>query len=93
VKAFLEPFNRFAGQLIRLGPPMIVGMFLYGSIDAGSDLERNDRPYAFHFKDNDVPQLRLFLRNFDKGVLVRNAMSNRLEFYKWDNIVSRSRIT
>ena len=33
------------------------------------------------------PQLRIFLRNFDKGVLVRSAVNDNLEFYKWDSIV------
>jgi hypothetical protein len=86
-----EPFNVFARQLIRLGPPLLILMFLYGSIDAGIDLKRVDHPYAFYFKDNNVPQLRIFLRNFEKGALVRNAMNDSLEFYKWDSIVSVTR--
>jgi hypothetical protein len=62
-------------------------MFFYGSWDASVDLKRVDQPYAFYFKDSNAPQLRMFLRNFDKGVLVRNAATNNLEFYKWDSIV------
>jgi hypothetical protein len=32
------------------------------------------------------------LRNFDKGILVRNAVEHRIEFVNWDDIARISRI-
>jgi hypothetical protein len=87
-----EPFRVWSRQAIRIGPPAIVGMFLYGSIDAGIDLKRTDQPYIFRLKQSDHGELRIFLRNFDKGVLVRNVSDNRIEFYKWENIDTVARI-
>jgi hypothetical protein len=91
VPSFEPPFDVAAKQLIRLGPPVLLLMFVYGSVDAGNDLTRKDQPYAFYLKDNTSPQLRIFLRNFDKGLLVRNAVNDALECYKWDSVVSITR--
>lgn len=86
-----EPFKFIMTQLVRLGVPVVLGMFFIGSVDAHIDLARLDQPYGVHFKTEDGVQLRIFLRNFDKGVLLRNVIDNSVEFRKWDDVVSISK--
>src|SRR5713101_5727795 len=71
--------------------PVILATFVYGSVDAKNDLSRTDDPYAFQFKNEETPKQRVFLRNFDKGVLVRDTAEGKIEFYKWDDIAKISR--
>jgi hypothetical protein len=85
-----EPFQGVLTQVIRFGPLFLIGMFLYGSVDANDDLTRTNDPYLFTFKGEAAPKLEIFLRNFDKGALVRDAVSQRVEFRKWDEISSIS---
>lgn len=85
-----EPFQGPLKQTIRFGPVFLVGMFLYGSVDANADLTRTDNPYLFTFKSQTAPKLEIFLRNFDKGALVRDAVSHTIEFHKWDEVMSIS---
>jgi len=75
-----EPFQLIARQMLRLGPPVIVAMFAYGSVNANSDLTRFGQAYAFRFKNEDAVQLRIFLRDFDKGLLLRNVADKKIEF-------------
>ena len=86
-----DPFQLIARSMIRFGPPIILAMFIYGSVDAHTDLSRADDPYAFQFKNDATPKQRTFLRNFDKGVLVRDTTEGKIEFYKWDDIAKISR--
>jgi hypothetical protein len=85
-----EPFQGVLTQAIRFGPLFLIGMFLYGSVDANDDLTRTNDPYLFTFKGEPAPKLEIFLRNFDRGALVRDAVSQRVEFRKWDEISSIS---
>jgi hypothetical protein len=82
-----EPFKEIIRQSIRLGPPLAIAMFLLGSVDAEKDLTRSEEPYEFRFKNEDSAQVRILLRNFDKGVLLRNESDHSVEFRKWDDIV------
>lgn len=86
-----EPFNSLIRQVICFGPPVLIAMVLYGSVDAERDLTAVADPYAFRLKNEDKGRLRIFLRSFDKGVLVRDVAENEIEFVKWDDIVSISR--
>ena len=62
-------------------------MYLYGSVNAADDLTRTDSVYLFRFKDEKThPQLYVFLRNFEHGVLARDAVEKRVVFLKWDDI-------
>lgn len=81
-----EPFQLIARELIRVGPPVILGTLLYGSVNAQTDLTRTDSVYLFKFKEVTSPQLLVFLRTFDRGVLARDAVHNRIIFLKWDDI-------
>lgn len=80
-------------QLVRLGPPLIVGMFVYGYVEASGDVSTYKNPYIFAFKGNEAEHdPRIFLRNFDRGVLIRNPTDNRVEFVKWDDVISISKL-
>lgn len=82
-----EPFQLVVRELVRFGPPILIGMYLYGSINAGEDLTRTDNVYLFRFKDEKAhPQLYIFLRNFEHGVLARDAVESRVVFLKWEDL-------
>jgi hypothetical protein len=85
-----EPFNSLIRRVVCFGPPVMIGMFIYGSVDAEIDLTTVSDPYTFQLK-TEPNSLRIFLRNFDKGVLVRDVAEKRIEFLKWEDIVSISR--
>ena len=53
---------------------------------AEQDVARKRDPYLLHFKSG-ATEPRVLLRNFDRGVLVRNPVENRVEFHKWDDVV------
>jgi hypothetical protein len=82
-----EPVQLVVRELVRLGPPILIGMYLYGSVNAADDLTRTDNVYLFKFRDEKAhPQLYVFLRNFERGVLARDAVEKRVVFLKWDDI-------
>jgi hypothetical protein len=86
-----EPLNHMLRQAVCFGPPLFAGMFLYGSVDAQTDLAKVDDPYIFQLKNDTNAHLRIFLRNFDKGVLVRDVPDDKIEFMKWEDVVSISK--
>jgi hypothetical protein len=89
-----ESFQLIARELIRLGPIILVGMYIYGSVNAADDLTRTNNVYLFKFKDEKVPpHLYIFLRNFDRGVLARDAVEKRILFLKWDDLKEVSSTT
>jgi hypothetical protein len=67
-------------------------IFAWGWSNGDADLTRLDNPYIFHFKGRSESELRIPLRSFDKGMLVRNPITNRIEFRRWEQIdeVSKS---
>lgn len=91
VETLDEPFQQLVPWMIRVLPLVVLGTFLYGSIDAYEDLTRTDDVYTFKFSGQMANQPRIFLRNFDKGVLVRNVNDRTIQFYKWDDVVGVKR--
>jgi hypothetical protein len=81
-----EPFNGVARTLVRLGPPAMFGVFVWGWVSAETDLARTDNAYIYRFKGRAESELRIPLRSFDKGQLVRNPVANRIEFRRWEQI-------
>jgi hypothetical protein len=73
--------------------PICVGMFAYGMLQGGDDLARYDDPYLIEMKDNRGQLPRIVLRNFDKGILVRDAVQNHIEFVKWDEVVKLTKMS
>jgi hypothetical protein len=83
-----EEWQAIAKHLVRFGPPFLVAVFVWGMVDASIDLDRAGDPYFFHFKHRERAEVRYFLRNFDKGVLVKDPASNFIEFIRWDDLAS-----
>jgi hypothetical protein len=80
-------------QIARFGPPVVAAVFTLGLIDGNSDLKRFDDPYIFREKDSNNEVRLIILRNFANGVLVRNAVQDRIEFRNWDTITMIGRPT
>jgi hypothetical protein len=81
-----DDLNAIYRDVIKIGPPLLVVMFLWGWIEASNDLENVNDPYIVSFKGRANPELRILLRTFDRGLLMRNAVSGRVEFHKWGNV-------
>jgi hypothetical protein len=61
-------------------------VFAWGWMSGDADLTRLDNPYIYRFKGRTDNELRIPLRSFDKGMLVRNPLTGRIEFRRWDQI-------
>jgi hypothetical protein len=86
-----EPFQRAAQEVVKFGPPILLGMFVWGSVNAREDLTTTRRSYDFRFKNEEIERPMIFLRNFDKGILLRNPVENKIEFRKWEDIATISK--
>jgi hypothetical protein len=89
---FEEPFRSVARGFVRLGIPAMLVMFAHGWWTAGGDIETMTGADIFRFKDIPAVQLRVALRSMDKGMLLRDPVSDRIEFHRWESIESISRI-
>lgn len=85
-ESFPEPFNAAARSLVRLGPPAMFAVFAWGWMSGDGDLTKMSDPYIYRFKGRTESELRIPLRSFDKGLLVRNPLTNRIEFRRWEQI-------
>ena len=72
--------------MVRLGPPVMLAMFVHGWWSADFDVKRFDDPYIFKIRDETEEKSRIFLRSLDKGVLLNNPIAKRVEFYRWEQI-------
>ena len=88
IGVFGNELNTIYRQVFKIGPPLLTILFIWGSIEGFNDLNETSNPYLVQFKNRDYPELRIALRSFDRGLLTRNAISNQIEFHKWDSIVS-----
>jgi hypothetical protein len=92
VVALLPPaeddFIKIGRLAIRLGLPLLAAVFVLGWYNASNDLKRYNDPYVVRLKGSDERQLRIVLRNFDKGVLMKNTLENRVEFRRWEDIAA-----
>jgi hypothetical protein len=86
-----EPFAYVLKNVIRVAPPLLIGIFIYGLVNANQDLTGKYDPYAFQFKGQPTAKLLFFLRNFDRGALVRDQVDNKMTFYRWEDIEAISR--
>jgi hypothetical protein len=75
-------------QFVKLAGPVCAGMVTLGYIDASNNLSGASDPYMLQIAGSKATILRYPVRNFDKGMLVRDPIEQRLEFLKWDDIES-----
>lgn len=75
-------------QTLRLGLPIICAVFVLGYYNAASDLKRFSDPYILRLKSTEQKQLKIMLRNFEKGLLLRDTLTNRVEFLRWEDVAA-----
>lgn len=90
IEVLPEPYKTAAREVVRLLPPAMIAMFGLGWVMADMHLTRKD-VQAFRFKGASADELRVNFRTLEKGVLVRNLLTDRMEFYRWENIESISK--
>jgi hypothetical protein len=68
-------------------PVLLVLTYGYGVVLATNDLRKTGDVYLVVQKgSNAAPRSRVMLRGFDKGILVRDYMDERIEFVRWEEI-------
>jgi hypothetical protein len=87
IGALGDELNALYEKIFKIGPPALTFVFLFGCIFANIDAHRTTDPYIVKFKGQDDAELRILLRSFDRGLLMRNAVSHQIEFRRWDDIV------
>jgi hypothetical protein len=89
----LDEINSIYRKVLLVGPPFLLAVFFFGWMQGGIDVESTSDPYLVKFKDREHAEPRILLRSFDRGLLMRNAVSNRVEFHKWDEVVTLERVS
>jgi hypothetical protein len=79
-------------KFIILIPIVLMFSFSYGVSTGWLDLKKTDDIYFVKLK-NDEPRPLIMLRGFEKGLLVREPMSDKIELLKWDNVQTLSKIS
>jgi hypothetical protein len=79
-------------RMLLAAPVLAIVIFTWGDAQGKGDLGKVDDPYTMEMK-NGQKMNRIILRNFDRGILVRDVVQNRTEFVKWDEITRVSRFT
>jgi hypothetical protein len=82
------PYSIEARTLLKLSGAVSAAMFTLGYINADSDFSSaNNSIYIVHTKDaGDLN--RILLRNFEKGILVRDPTKDRIDVILWGGIRS-----
>lgn len=78
-------------KLAKIAVPICVGLFTLGYANAKDDLKSFSGTYVIYLDGENLPILRIPLRNFDKGLLARDPSKNTLEFIRWDSIKTVSK--
>lgn len=88
----LLPFGDTQSEVLQQGrralfvvPVVMAFSFGWGISQGQSDLRSFAEPYTFQTKAGERLN-RIVLRTFDKGILVRDVVENRIELLKWDDI-------
>ncbi|WP_137043104.1 hypothetical protein [Pseudolabrys sp. FHR47] len=92
----LQGVNGFPAEirlLLRGSGPAFAALFYLGYISASGDMIVSKEPYILKLKDAHDSILRVPLRNFDKGVLFRDPVNNRIEFIPRENIESLGKMS
>jgi hypothetical protein len=88
----LDEINSVYRKGLLVGPPFLLAVFFWGWMQAAIDVQNVNDPYLVKFKDGEHAEPRILLRSFDRGLLMRNAVSNRVEFHKWDEVVALEKV-
>ena len=73
-------------------PPFVFGALALGWQNGYSDLTTLSDVYVLKTKQQDEERMVIVLRSLEKGILFKDASSNRVELHRWDDVVSVSRL-
>lgn len=79
-------------RMCKIAVPVCAALFTIGYQSARDDLKTTTTTYIVKLKDQSKVSLKIPLRNFDKGVLLRDPTEKRIEFIKWDLIDSIAKL-
>lgn len=79
-------------RFVVVAPLVPLTMLGYGISEGYSDLAKTTDVYAINQKEQQGTRQLVLLRNFEKGILVRDVPARRIEFIRWDNVTSISRL-
>ena len=80
------PLSIEVRSLFKFAVPLCLAFMTLGYSTATSDVISTSDPYIFRLKDTSNAELRIPLRNFERGILTRDVINDRIEFVPWDNI-------
>jgi hypothetical protein len=87
-----DEYRPLIKEAVLMGPPILLAVFVWGLVDAASDLESDD-PYVLHLKNREYASPKAFLRSFDKGILVKDWTSHDVQFLRWEDIATIERLS
>ena len=87
-----EDLRPIVRELVLTGPPVLFIVFFWGLANAASDLERSEDTYIIRLKNSEYSEAKIFLRSFDKGILLKDRTSDFIEFHKWDEVLNIERL-
>jgi hypothetical protein len=76
---------RHSRRILIVAPVLMIILFAWGEQQGEQDLKSFSNPYNIETKQNGSLH-RVILRNFDKGILVRDPVEKHVEFIKWDDV-------
>jgi hypothetical protein len=91
--AFKDAVPNWARLLLLLGPVLLVNSFLSGANEAYGAIFRIPDVYRIEQNSPDLQNHVIFLRSFDKGVLVRDPVRSTFDLIKWDRISRISKVS
>ena len=80
-----DPIQSKLRAAMLAAPVLALAAFFAGKQRADSALATTHDPYKLKIKGGEERN-RILLRSFDKGLLVRSPVDERVEFIKWDQI-------
>lgn len=81
----------FVRRALLIAPAVMITLLAWGYMDGDADLVKIRDPYRIEFKGGRAT-IRVILRSLDKGLLVRDVVTDRIEFLRWDEITNVSRL-
>jgi hypothetical protein len=79
-------------RFVLVAPLVVLLMLGYGITSGYSDLSKTSDIYTVNQKESQSTRPLVLLRSFEKGILVRDMPAGRIEFIRWENVNSLSRL-
>jgi hypothetical protein len=79
-------------QVVKFGVPICIASMAWGIVHGSVALTHAYDAYILKFEKDNSEELRVVLRSFEKGILVRDAKLDRVEFVKWSDLTELIKI-